>query len=260
MGGLAAGCGSYAVRYVVAKDAYQFIDSLQDGTVRLLLTDPPYFGIVEESWDNQWTSVAHYVEWMTGLLAAAKPKLTPDASVILFGGIGRHAHRPLFRLMDAIETENLLTYRNMITWKKRRAYGKSHDYLFCREEILWYSVSAERDGVVFNIPYLDEKRGYAGWNKDHPAKSEYKRVSNVWDDINELFRPERPAQKPLPLINRLIQTHSDEGDLVVDPFVGWGTTGVSALSLGRRFLGAEINSDDADAANERCSWNSEVTI
>lgn len=147
-------------------------------------------------------------------------------------------------------------YRNWITWKKRRAYGKRYDYLFCREEIIWYSVGSEISGVTFNIPLLPQKRGYDGFNKKYPAKSEYKRVSNVWDDIPELQRPTRACEKPKPLMERLIGTHTDPNDLVVDLFSGTGATGITALSLGRRFLGCEAIEKDAASANEAC----EVTV
>lgn len=238
--------------YVVDQDCKTFLNSLQDGSVDLFLTDPPYMGVLKKKWDNQWATVDAYVEWMVDLLRVLKPKMKPRGSIIFFGGVGKHGERPFFKLLDKIESENLYHYRNLITWSKRRAYGKEFDYLFCREEIAWYSMSEERTQVTFNIPLTTQLRGYKGFSSKYPAKSAYKRVSNVWTDIPELMRPEREAQKPIPLMERLINTHSNPGDLVVDPFVGWGTTGVAALRLGRRFLGSEAIKEDAEAANARC--------
>ena len=238
--------------YVTSQDVFTFIPTLEDNSVDLFVIDPPYMGIVEDSWDNQWKTVQDYVDWMYRVLEAMKPKLKEHASLIWFGGIGKHGERPFFKLMDKVESNNLYTYRNMITWGKRRAYGKSHDYLFCREEFVWYSVSPERTKVTFNIPLTNIKRGYDGWNAKYKAKSEYKRVSNVWTDIPELMRPKRNTQKPVELMERIIKTHSNEGDLVVDTFCGWGTTGVAALKLGRRFRGCERIPGDAILADDRC--------
>ena len=240
-------------RYVYPIDCQSLVPMLADGSVNLWIADPPYYGVVDESWDNQWPNVSTYVDWFVDTLTMFRPKLAPTASIVFFGGIGAHGHRPLFDVMRRIEQLDLLRYRNLITWGKRRAYGKSHDYLFTREEIAWYSVASERTAVTFNVPYLEEKRGYAGFNPKYPAKSEFKRVSNVWTDISELFKPERKCQKPLALLKRLVATHSNPGDIVVDPFVGWGTTGVAALELGRNFVGAEVISADADAADARCA-------
>lgn len=232
-------------------DALEFLERLDARCIDLFCIDPPYFGIVDEEWDNAWNSVDQYVEWMMYLFKVASKKAKPFGSLVFFGGIGSEGSRPLFRLMEALEKDKCWRYRNMITWKKRRAYGKSHDYLFCREEILWYSLSGDRESVTFNIPYLSTKRGYEGWNKDYPAKSEYKRVSNVWDDIPELMRPERKCQKPLPLMDRIIRTHSNPGENVVDFFAGWGSTGVSAVQNERQFIGCDAESKTALAADER---------
>lgn len=237
------------VKYVHACRANELLLQLEPGTVDLFAIDPPYYGIVKDTWDNQWSCEEVYVQWLGLLCALAGTRLKPHGSLVLFQGIGSHESQPVFGVVT--ELKKYLHYRNWITWKKRRAYGKSHDYLFCREEILWFSKSPERMQVTFNIPLTDVKRGYAGWDPAHPAKSEYKRVSNVWDDIPELMRPERTAQKPVELMDRIIKTHSNPGDLVVDFFAGLGTTGVSAVKNGRRFVGCEAIAEDAARANER---------
>ena len=233
-------------------DAMSFIETLDDGSVSLLATDPPYYGIVADEWDNKWSTCDAFSAWLSDILVSFAPKLTPDGSIVVFGAIGKHGHRPMFDLMRILEAPSSpYTYRNMITWQKRRAYGKSHDYLFCREEIVWYSKSAERTEVRFNIPLTTELRGYEGWDKTRPAKSEYKRVSNVWTDIHELMRPKRSCEKPVPLMRRIVETHSNPGDLVVDLFCGLGATGVAALESGRRFVGCDTDHAAVDAANIR---------
>lgn len=240
------------IQYVTDQDCFSFVNSLQDGSVKLFLTDPPYKGIVKESWDNQWKTTQDYVDWMYSLLAAVKPKMADNGSVIFFGGIGKHGDHPFFEVIKKVDDSNLYTYRNMITWMKKRGYGKSHDYLFTREEIVWYSVSPKRTQIVFNKPLSKALRGYPGYNKKYPALSAYKRITNVWTDISELFKTERNTQKPIPLMARFVETHSNPGDLVVDPFCGWGTTGVAALQLGRDFRGCERIAADAILANDRC--------
>lgn len=243
--------------YVLPCTADALLGQLPDGSVNLLLTDPPYYGITDDAWDNQWANDREFAHWLSAILLLALPKLTSTGSLVFFGALGRHGSHPLFRVVTALE-DGGYTFRNWVTWKKRRAYGKSHDYLYTREEILWFSRSPERTGVTFNKPYTEERRGYEGFNLKYPALSEFKRVGNVWTDIGpviddcpELMRPERSCQKPQRLMDRLVAAHSNEGDLVVDPFAGWGSTGVSAVSLGRKFLGCEAIETDARAADER---------
>ena len=76
--------------YVTSQDVFTFIPTLEDDSVDLFVIDPPYMGIVEDSWDNQWKTVQDYVDWMYQVLEAMKPKLKEHASLIWFGGIGKH--------------------------------------------------------------------------------------------------------------------------------------------------------------------------
>lgn len=238
--------------YVFNCDASQLVGKLRPESVDLFLFDPPYYDIVGQKWDKQWKSVDDYVRWFEQLTMLCIPALKPHGSFIFFGAIGSENFRPFWSVCTALDAMDGIHYRNVITWKKRRGYGKSHDYLFCREEIAWYSRSAVRTEVTFNIPYTSEKRGYSGFNKKYPAKSDYKRVSNVWDDIPELMRPSRQTQKPVPLMERLVLTHSNVDDLIVDPFCGTGTTGEAALRNGRRFIGCDTDEKVAITAEERC--------
>jgi len=235
------------MQYIRHSDALKFVESLPENSVDLVLTDPPYYGIVKDSWDNQWNSVEDFVAWLFWIFTACRRVLKPTGSIVFFGGIGKSQQRPLLRMIEAMDRR--FVYQNWITWGKKRAYGKKDDYLFTREEILWYTMS---ESFTFNIPLLAEKRGYAGFNAKYPAKSEFKRVTNVWSDIPELFRPKRYCQKPEPLMARLIETHSNPSDTIIDPFAGYGSTGMVALKLRRQFQGCEIIEADAVAANQRC--------
>lgn len=213
---------------------FEAIAQQEDQSIQLFLTDPPYYKIAKSKWDHQWATMEEYLAWWMRVLHAVRPKLAPTATVIFFGAIGRHGHRPFQRAQLAIEEDAALKLfaRDTITWRKRRAYGCPDRYLFTREEIAYYSCDPKT--WTFHVPLLEEKRGYAGFNKKHPAKSEFKRVSNVWYDIPELFAPRRECENPEPLMQRLIETHSNPGDLIFDPFAGLGVVEVVASRLGRR--------------------------
>jgi DNA modification methylase len=89
----------------------------------------------------------------------------------------------------------------------------------------------------FEIPLLDTKRGYAGYNKKYPAKSEYLRRTNIWDDVTEILSGKTHVnQKPVELMNIPIRIHTEPGEWVLDPFAGSGTTAHAARGLGRRFV------------------------
>jgi site-specific DNA-methyltransferase (adenine-specific) len=237
-------------KFVHPVDAFELLDLLEPETVDLFLFDPPFYKIVKEDWDNQWKNKQAFIDWFVSLVQKMEPLLKPDGSIIFFGGLGKHKEHAFWEVCLGIEAKTALCYRNCITWKKRRAYGKTHDYLFTRQEIAWYSKSHNRTKVTFNIPYSKDKRTFKRSGVKYKPKSIFKRVTNVWTDITEIFYPDRTAQKPLELMERLVLTHSDPGDLIVDPFAGWGTTGMVAVKHKRNFIGSEIIESAAAEAEE----------
>jgi site-specific DNA-methyltransferase (adenine-specific) len=80
-------------------------------------------------------------------------------------------------------------------------------------------------------------------------------TSDVWTDIHrirhKIRRDEHPCQLPVPLLERLLLMSSDEGDIVLDPFIGTGTTAIAAKRLARRFIGIDIDSKYVDIANAK---------
>jgi len=201
------------------------------GKFNLIICDPPY-GLGKEiaSWD-----VADYKKWMDVCCEFA----SDNSTILMWGGIGKKNNRPFLKF--AAVFEDIFTdweIKNWITWKKCRAYGTKSNYLFTREECLILT----RGEPTFNIPLLEEKRGYTGFNKDYPAKSEYLRRTNVFTDIKELFSGKcHPTQKPDKLYQVLIETHSNEGDYVLDPCAGSLTTARACISTKRKFVCVEMD-------------------
>jgi len=213
-----------------------------DFCFRLIVTDPPYGRIVSDQWD-QWDGTdASFAAWMRDWTKLWCEMLAEGGSFYVWGGIGKPGFRPFFSYIQGIEEPGVFELANLITWKKRRGYGRDNNYLFTREELAWFVKGEASKPLQFNIPLLDEKRGYAGYNKKYPAKSEYYRRTNVWTDIGELMRGKlHKAQKPERVIEIPIETHTCKDDWVLDIFAGSGTTGSAARKLGRRFVLIEKN-------------------
>lgn len=207
---------------VIVGDSFEpRIIDLPTLTPKLAICDAPY-GITKEKWD-----VARYNDWM----ALCANNVAHDATICMWGGTGTPKKRPFILFAATVEAGfPEWTILNWITWGKRRAYGTPGNYLYTREECLILT----RGNPVFNIPLLETKRGYAGFNLKYPAKSEFLRRSNVWTDINELFKGKtHPNEKPRRLYEVLIETHSSRGDTVFDPCAGSGVTQRAARATGR---------------------------
>lgn len=207
------------------------------GQVNLVCTDPPYGNILREKWDLWGDSQASFVDWMLSWTKNWSSALVDNGSMYVWGGYGVPKFRPFFEYAARVESETDLNISNLITWSKKRAYGVQHNYLSTREELLYMVKGNIKKPSIFNVPLLETKRGYAGYNLKYPAKSEYLRRTNVWMDVNELFSGKvHPTQKPLRVFEIPIEVNTNPGDWVIDPFAGSGVTAFAARKLGRKFV------------------------
>jgi len=220
-------------------------EHLKEGSVDLIIADPPYFEICGDFDFGVFKNVKEYLEWSKVWLKEAKRVLKCNGTLILWGGVG---HKPLTfaRLAVMIEDEKLFNIKNWVTQRNTRGIGTKTNYMSAREDFLFLTKS---ENYTFNIPYTDEKstRKDLGAN-GKPRTNTHKRVSNVWCDIAEAsqssiercFHPTVKAQK---LCDRIIQTHSNENDLVFVPFAGSGSEIISAIKNNRQVVGCELNED-----------------
>lgn len=213
------------------------VSALIGKKAHLVIADPPYGNIVQESWDRTKLTELQFAAWMIEWTMLWNEALAPKGAFYVWGGIGKPGFRPFFRYCCNVEKLGEFEMSNMITWSKKRAIGRPNNYLFTREECAYFTKGKANDPLVFNIPLLDQKRGYAGFNKKYPAKSEFYRRTNVWTDINEIFSGKRhPTQKKQELYEVIINVHTNPGDWVIDPFAGAGTAAFACKKLGRRFV------------------------
>jgi DNA modification methylase len=209
------------------------------GTLPLIVADPPYGDIVDEAWD-QATDDKKFCAWMIEWTKWLEQIVCPGGALYVWGGIGKPNFRPFYRYLYEVEAKTLFNLSNHITWSKKRAYGVSHNYLFTREELAYLIKGNIKKPRMFNIPLLETKRGYAGYNKKYPAKSDFFRRTSVWTDITEIMKGKtHVAQKPRRLMEIPIEVHTSKGEFVLDPFAGSGTTAHAARALGRKFVVVE---------------------
>ena len=208
------------------------------GRVGLIIADPPYGNTVDCSWDKTDLSDEEFSSWMIKWTRSwTETCLLPGAAFCVWGGIGKPGFRPFMRYLCEVEHTKTFELANLITWKKKRGYGTKTNYLFTREECAYFVKGLAKKPRRFHVPYLEELRGYPGFNKKYPALDPRYRRTNVWTDINELMQgKDHPTQKAQKLCEVMIEVHTDPGEYVIDPFAGAGTTAFAARKLGRKFV------------------------
>lgn len=131
-------------------------------------------------------------------------------------------------------------------------------WLYTREELMWFVKNNKKFIWNEKEQYSDEKRVYTP-NPEN-CKSNFKRITNVWTDINESTLQGGMGQveikghftpKPIKALERIIKAHTNIGDTVFDPFFGSGSSAVACKELNRNFTGIEINPTYFELAKKR---------
>jgi len=124
-------------------------------------------------------------------------------------------------------------------------------------------VFTKTENYTFNKEYsnIPKKTKGFGTKNGQPNRA----LTNVWYDIPPLVpwskeKVNHPTQKPLALIERLIRLYSNEGETILDPFVGSGTTGIACINMNRNFILIEQEKEYCDIAKERLSATKEKAV
>ena len=157
----------------------------------------------------------------------------------------------------------LFTVRNRITWQREKGRGARQNWKSGCEDI-WYATKG--DGFTFNLEAVKIRRKVLApyrldgeardWTEMDEGKFRDTCPSNFWDDLTVPFwsmseNTAHPTQKPEKLLTKIILASSNKGDIVLDPFLGSGTTSVVAKKLSRHYVGIEQNPTYCAWAEER---------
>ncbi|MBV9470168.1 MAG: site-specific DNA-methyltransferase [Abitibacteriaceae bacterium] len=241
---------------------------------RLIIADPPYFQVLtEQAWDTQWPDEEAYLQWSARWLQAALRLLVPGGLLYCFGQLGKREHVMLHLMSQATRSKKSQAavptweFHDLIIWDRVVGYNERRDSFTPAYEMIL--VLRKPGPVLFNKDAVREpydaatKAKYLKDNryKDTVARQTHldkgKYATNLWR-IPSLKGASRekvghPSQKPCELIERIILSSSNPGDLVLDPFLGSGTTAVVAQNCDRNWLGIEQDAQYVAMAQQRIS-------
>ena len=233
---------------IINQDLLEAVEYLPDKFVDLLFLDPPYN--LTKAWNSRAfkaKSVEEYASWMDSWLTRLIRVLKPTASVYICGDWRSSA------AIYEVATRHFVI-RNRITWERDKGRGARTNWKSNSEDV-WYSTVSDR--YTFNVeavklrrkviaPYTDNQGRPKDWSRTIRGDYRLTYPSNIWTDITVPFwsmpeNTEHPTQKPEKLLAKVMLASSNRGDVVLDPFLGSGTTAVVARKLGRRYVGIEID-------------------
>lgn len=245
-------------------DSIKWLKSLDDESVDLIFADPPY-NIKKADWDK-FDSQEEYIQWSVEWIAEAHRVLKKTGTLYIcgFSEILADIKHPSMRLFKSCR---------WLVWYYKNKANLSNDWGRSHESILHLRKSKKQNFNVddVRIPYgkhtlkypshpqaETSQYGNGGKRKDvwtpHPKGAKPKDVIEVPTTCNGMGeKTKHPTQKPEELVRKFILASSNEGDLVIDPFSGSGTTAVVSEQLGRKWMACDIESDYNNWAISRLS-------
>lgn len=242
-------------------DCRTLLKTLADESVRLTVTSPPYF--IGKDYDES-RQIDDFVKLHETVVPLIISKTCQGGSICW--QVGYHTSHnttvPLDYVIHGIMSKFTdMKLRNRIVWRFGHGLHATRRFSTRHEVIMWYTRGDDYyfDLEAVRVPqkypgkkhFKGDKRGEFSGNPDG------KNPEDVWDIPNIKAghiekAPEHPCQFPVALVGRLVKSLSKPGQLVLDPFMGVGSTGVAAILEGRPFVGMELNDAYFQIARSRC--------
>ena len=218
-------------------DCIELMKNLPDKSVDMVLCDLPY-GITK----NQWDVVIPFDKLWEQYNRIVKD----NGCIALFGNQPFTSHLVL---------SNIKHFRYSLVWVK----NKFSDFLNAKRKpmkvnediLIFYKKSpVYNPQYTYSTPYkrwntqeaVDKQTNYGG-HKSNVAESDGKRLPTTVLNFNRVERPLHPTQKPVELLEWLIKTYTNEGEIVLDNCMGVGSTGLACINTNRKFIGMEVDED-----------------
>jgi site-specific DNA-methyltransferase (adenine-specific) len=220
---------------------------LPDNSIDLMVTSPPYN--VGKDYDLD-LSLDDYLQFLGRVLAETHRVLAPGGRIAFnVANLGRKPYIPLNAYIASMAADLGLLMRGEIIWVKGKAASGSCAWGS------WMSAGnpALRDLHEYILVFCKQSFSRLSKGTSTISRDEFMAATtSVWNIPPESARRVgHPAPFPTALVERLIHLYTFVGDVVLDPFMGSGSTAIAAVKTNRRFVGYEISPEYVDIANQR---------
>lgn len=230
------------INKILQGDCLVLFKDIPDNSIDVTFADPPFN--LKKKYSNYRDSLEfqQYLNWCEKWIKEMIRITKPTGSIFVH-------NIPHWLTYYAAFLNRIADFKHWISWDAPTSpMGKTLQP--SHYGVLFYAKDAKR--IKFNeIRYPHKRCRKCNYLlKDYGGKKETLHpfgplVSDVWTDIHRIkhnkYRDSHPCQLPIHLLERIILMSSDEGDIVLDPFIGTGTTAIAAKRLGRKYIGFDID-------------------
>ena len=248
---------SKIINKTICGNLLNILGNLPENFADLLIIDPPYnlrknFNGLKFSETDDKSYLKYLETWFPKTVGLLKP----TGSVYLCGDW--KCSGVLYQIM-----KKYAVVRNRIIWQREKGRGAKANWKNTSEDI-WFGTKS--DDYYFDVEAVKQKRKVLAPYKENGKPKDWEATENgnfrltcpgnFWDDISVPYwsmpeNTDHPTQKPEKLIAKLILASCPEKGIVLDPFMGSGTTSVVAKKLNRNFIGIEVNEEYCCLAEKR---------
>lgn len=246
----------------VVGDARAVLEALPAAVFQTCVTSPPYWSLRDYHTPGQIglePALDDYLRSLVDVFEQVRRVLRDDGTLWLnlgdsFTSGGRSSRatdrkNPVRAMSVRPPTPGSLKPKDLIGVPWRLAFGLQQAGWYLRSEIVWNKPNCQPESVrdrptrSHESLFLLSKSAHYEYHRDALRGPNGRNLRTVWEIPTEPRRGLHSAAFPIALASRCLALGSRPGDLVLDPFLGAGTTGLACMSMGRRFVGIEINAD-----------------
>lgn len=233
-------------------DSVELFKAIPDNSIDITFADPPFNLKKKYNGYKDSLEFKEYLEWCELWIREMVRVTKPTGSIFVH-------NIPKWLTYYSAILNKYSTFRHWISWDAPTSpMGKS---LQPSHYGILYYVKDIKQTKFYELRYPHKRcRKCGSLLKDYGGKKDLLHpfgplLSDVWTDIHRIkhnkYRDEHPCQLPIHLLERIILMSTDESDVVLDPFMGTGTTAIAAKKLGRKFIGFELDKKYVSIAKDK---------
>ncbi len=236
---------------LINNDVFKVIKKIDDKSINMIFADPPYFlsgngitcsggkmvSVNKGEWDKK-IDIKQKHDFNKKWIKECYRVLKDEGTIWISGTLHN-----IYSIGMALEEEGFRIINN-ITWQKTNPPPNlaCKTFTHSTETILWARKDLKKVKYTFNYDIMKELNNN-------------KQMKDVWTTsltrLSEKKCGKHPTQKPLEILNKIILASTNENDLILDPFCGSSTTGISAIKLNRRYIGIDNNKEYMEISKRR---------
>lgn len=230
---------------IIIGNAIDELKKIDSESIDLIISDPPYNLAKDYGNNHDLKGFDEYLDFSLQWLSEAHRVLKNDGTIYVFMGV-----RFISYLFDILDQKLGMFFNSWITWHYTQGLGKIRGFSPRHDDILVFNKSRK---FKFNLDFIRVPQKYYRQRNNMLGAN----PGDVWEFSHVHYcnekRENHPTQKPEGLLERIVLASTNEGDLVIDPFAGSGTTLRVCQQLNRRCIGIELNPQYVKMIHNRLS-------